>query len=136
MVAAAIVDAHPPPTTPTAQQAGEEPQTFFGRTDVTRPVAVIREHPLDLLILLPANVAFVVLGTQHQPLLGRFLPFVIPPLAFCKQRCRFRLAIGVGARIDRIGQDSINRSIVRPPPTCGAVRPPDRKLQTSLAEPY
>src|SRR5262245_14831837 len=103
---------------------------------MTWPVAVVRQHTLDLLILLPANVTLVVLGTQHQPLLRRFLALAVSPLA-CHKLCgRFRLAIGIGACIAGMGQDPKRLSMVRPPPAGGTVGRPDRNLQTVSLKPH
>ena len=107
---------------------------FYG----TRPLPtldVLGQRLLDVLELLPSNITLVCPGKQRKPLLRTL---AAPGSTWLSIRIRHgccRLAVGVGASIDRIGQDTPDTGIDGPFPHDAAVGPACRELQAFFEEP-
>ena len=99
---------------PAAQQAGQQPVPAPNRAarHHTHPRGVVGDHALVPFILRPGNIALVVIHDQYIPLLAfpvQPTPDALAPIL--DGDTATRSTEGVGAAVDRIGQQFVNRAV-------------------------
>ena len=112
----AVGDVDPSSAMPATQQTGEQPLPAANRAagQPTIPSGVVRDHTLVPLVLRPRNIALVVILDQYVPLLAFPREPTRDALAAVLDRDPApRSAEGVGAAVDRVGQQSVNRLVDR-----------------------
>ena len=97
-----------------AQQAGQQPVPAANRAarHHTHPGGVVGDHALVPFILRPGNIALVVIHDQYIPLLTfpvQPTPDALAPIL--DGDTAPRSTEGVGAAVDRIGQQFVNRAV-------------------------
>ena len=115
----AVGNVDPSSAMPAAQQTREQPLSAANRAtrQQTIPSSVVRDHTLVPLVLCPRNIALVVIHDQHIPLLA--FPGEPPTDALASVLDRdtaSRSTERVGATVDRVGQQSVNRAVDRKSP--------------------
>lgn len=115
-VGPAIGDVQPPPAMAAAQQAGQQRVAAADRaTHHQAPaVGVVGDQALVPLELGPGDVALVVIHEQHVPVLAVAAMAAADPLApVLHGDVARRPAEGVGAAVERIGQEVVDRVVDR-----------------------
>jgi len=100
----------------TAQQAGEQRLTPAQRTAAHRVLAVgvVRDQAQVPLVVCPAQITLVVIGNQHLPVLALLLEAAHHLLAAgFNADAAAGAPEGVGASVDRVGQDVQDRVVHR-----------------------
>ena len=135
-VGPAVGDVQPPSAVAAAQQAGEKRvAAAHGAAHHQAPaVGVVGDQALVPLELRPGKVAFVVIHDQHVPFLAVAAMAAADPLApVLDGDAARRPAEGVGAAVDRVGQEAVNGVVDRQLPDDPPTRPrPSRRRQQHL----
>ena len=137
----AVGDVDPSPAMSAAQQTGEQrvPAANRAARQQTLPGSVVGDHTLVPLVLCPRNIALVVIHDQYVPLLAfpsEPTPDTLAPVL--DRDPAPRSTEGVGAAVDRVGQQSVNRLVDRElphDPSAVAVGLDGRQSHALLPEP-
>ena len=117
----AVGDRQLAPAVAAAQQPGKQGRTAANRAATARGHhlrAVVRDHALVPFVGLKADIAFMMVGDEDLPgvpVADRPARDLLFPVA--KFDMALGPAVGIGAGIDRIGQDLVNPRIVRQLPS-------------------
>src|ERR1039458_5865706 len=122
-------------TPPATQQTGQQSRTALHGARWSAPANIFRDRLLNLLMLFPAHVTFMGVRKQCQPLLPRFASSASARLAVFIAQCVFCFSVCIGAAVNRVGQNSVDRSVGRAFPTGLALPGIYRKLQTVFQQP-
>ena len=138
---ATVGDMEPASATPAPKQSRKERPALAGSTAAhgSLHVHVLCDPLLVRLILLPPDIALVMLGNQNGPLVLRHLDPTAPSrLAVHDRGLSAGPSVRVGARVHGIGEDVVQRAVDRKLPDHAAAEGPvldAGKLHSFLPEP-
>ena len=96
---------------------------------------VAAHHLADCLGFLPADIAFVRVRHQRQPITARLAANLHANASSIIARRDGRLTIGIGAAVDRVVDHSVDGGVVRAPPSRLAILALRRQIEIMLVEP-